>query len=369
MTSNQTDADGDAADTDLDTEIDTDLDADLDTDVTADPQRGDDPVSDEGEVGAVPLVDEEPATDPTEGADPTEPDDSVAVDDSDEPVDVDADVVAADGAGDAGDLDDADLDDGGPSRLMLVVGAVVAFVAIAIVGVLIASGGDSGGGGGEGNDTTAADARTDVGIFGTTDQFDRRDSATSLGDFAPGRPWVTDEGVGTWGIENDEARLVESGEFRNHAVIGLGQGDGGAQVRVDKVVNGVGLVFRYVGPYNYWAVVAVPEVATWNLIKVVDGDQEVVGNTGQSPTADGTTVAVRLRGDTVEVIINGRIRKTVVDDFQLNAGKVGMTVRGPDAIDARFDDFVAGLPGGVPLRGGSGAAPGAGGATTTTAAP
>lgn len=265
---------------------------------------------------------------------------------------------------------DADDEDEGPSRVLLVVGAAVAFVAIAIVGVLIASGGDDGGGGGGGDQERATDTRTDVGIFGTIDQFDRPDDPASMGDFAPGRPWSED--AGTWGIVDGEAYLAQSGEFRNHSVIGLGQGDGGAQVRLDKVVNGAGLVFRYVGPYNYWAVVAVPDVATWNVIKVVDGNQEVVGNTGQSPTADGTTVAVRMEGDTIDVIINGRIRKTIVDDFQADAGKVGLTARGADSGDARFDDFVAGLPNGVPLVRGAatgGGATGAGGSSTTTAAP
>ncbi|MCB1017663.1 MAG: hypothetical protein KDB10_21430 [Acidimicrobiales bacterium] len=275
---------------------------------------------------------------------------------------------------DQGDEDhgdeDHDEDDEGPSRVVLLVGAAVAFVAIAIVGVLIASGGGDGGGGGDGEAAAPSDARTDVAVFGTIDQFDRPDSAGELGDFAPGRPWSAD--AGTWGIEDGEAYLVESAEFRNHAVVGLGQGDGGAQVRLDQVVNGAGLVFRYVGPYNYWAVVAVPDVATWNVVKVVDGDQEVVGNTGQSPTADGTTVGVRMRGDTIDVIINGRVRKTIVDDFQAEAGKVGLTARGPDSGDARFDDFVAGLPNGVPLSGGQGggaAATGGGGSSSTTDAP
>ena len=283
-----------------------------------------------------------------------------------------ADLDAEDGGEGTADLDEAgdEDEDEGPSRLLLVVGAAVAFVAIAIVGVLIASGGDGGGGGGGGEQESATDARTDVGIFGTIDQFDRPDDPTSMGDFAPGRPWT--EGAGTWGIVDGEAYLSEGSEFRNHSVIGIGQGDGGAQVRLDKVVNNAGLVFRYVGPYNYWAVVAVPEVATWNVIKVVEGDLEVVGNTGQSPTADGTTVGVRMEGDTIDVIINGRIRKTVVDDFQAEAGKVGITARGPDSGDARFDDFVAGLPGGNPIvrPGGNGAgANGAGGSSTTTAAP
>lgn len=376
MTSNQTEADDEATDPDLDggdapgAAATDDTEADEGPDTPPDGQKADhsQDAGDTDEAGE--------AGDADEAAD--DEDASHELPPLTETFDADADVSGKDaapaGTGDTdgeGEYDD-ELDDEGPSRVMLVVGAVVAFVAIAIVGVLIATSGDGGGGGGGGggNDSTAADARTDVGIFGTTDQFDRADSDTTLGDFAPGRPWSAE--AGTWGIDADEAYMVRGGEFRNHAVIGLGQGDGGAQVRLDKVVTNSGLVFRYVGPYNYWAVVAVPDVATWNVIKVVDGDQEVVGNTGQSPTADGTTVGVRLRGDTIEVIINGRIRKTIVDDFQADAGKVGITARGPDSTDARFDDFVAGLPGGVPItggRGGNGSGSGAGGSSTTTSAP
>lgn len=345
MTSNQTEADDGATESSLDA------------------GAGDPPPGGEATVVG--------SDDVTETGTDSETDDTTADEDAEGAPAADVQDVD-DGAGDAPETAlDEDEDDGeGPSRVVLLVGAAVAFVAIAIVGILIASGGGDSGGNGNGNDDAApADARTDVGIFGTIDQFDRPDSPTSLGDFAPGRPWTPD--AGTWGIDAGEAYLSEGSEFRNHAVVGLGQGDGGAQVRLDTVVNGAGLVFRYVGPYNYWAVVAVPDVATWNVIKVVDGDQEVVGNTGQSPTADGTTVGVRLRGDTIDVIVNGRIRKTVVDDFQVDAGKVGITTRGPDSGTARFDDFVAGLPGGVPLTGGGAGngGNGAGGSSTTTAAP
>ncbi len=348
MTSNQTAADDDAPETSPEAD-----ESDPPTGGEgAAPAEGDD-VTD---ASAGPADDEEAPSRPgadDEGSDDLSTDDGSDDDGSDQPL---------------GDEDDDDEDEG-PSRVVLLVGAAVAFVAIAIVGVLIASGGgDSGGGGGD-DTAEPTDARTDVGIFGSIDQFDRPDSTTTLGDFAPGRPWSP--AAGTWGIDDGEAYLVESGEFRNHAVVGLGQGDGGVQVRLDTVVNGAGLVFRYLGPYSYWAVVAVPDVATWNIIKVDGGVQEVMGNTGQSPTSDGTTVAVRMRGDTIDVIVNGRVRKTVVDGFQADAGKVGITARGADSGEARFDDFVAGLPGGVPItsgRPGNGAT-GAGGSSTTTSVP
>ncbi len=353
MTSNQTAADDDAPETSPEAD-----ESDPPTGGEgAAPAEGDD-VTD---ASAGPADDEEAPSRPgadDEGSDDLSTDDGSDDDGSDD-----------DGSDQPlGDEDDDDEDEG-PSRVVLLVGAAVAFVAIAIVGVLIASGGgDSGGGGGD-DTAEPTDARTDVGIFGSIDQFDRPDSTTTLGDFAPGRPWSP--AAGTWGIDDGEAYLVESGEFRNHAVVGLGQGDGGVQVRLDTVVNGAGLVFRYLGPYSYWAVVAVPDVATWNIIKVDGGVQEVMGNTGQSPTSDGTTVAVRMRGDTIDVIVNGRVRKTVVDGFQADAGKVGITARGADSGEARFDDFVAGLPGGVPITSGrpGNEATGAGGSSTTTSAP
>lgn len=195
--------------------------------------------------------------------------------------------------------------------------------------------------------TAPADSDTDIAIFGTTDQFDRADSTTTLGALAPRHRWQAV--AGTWGITEHQAHLAAADPLRSIAVVDLGQGDGGVQVRLDEITESAGIVFRYENPYNYWAVIAIPEVSTWNVIKVSDGDTEVVGNTGQSPTVDGTTIAVRMVGDTTGVVVNGRLRKTLVDDFLAAAGGVGITGKGPDAEDARFDDFVAGLPDGLPL--------------------
>lgn len=208
MTSNQTEADDEATDPDLDdgdapgAAGTDDTEADEGTDTPPEGHEADhsDEPGDSGDAGDLA---EDDTRDTTETAD--DEDASHELPPLTEPFDTDADVGAKDTAptdtGDDADGDDTDdtddtdhaegaydddLDDEGPSRVMLVVGAVVAFVAIAIVGVLIATSGDGGGGGGGGgDDSTAADARTDVGIFGTTDQFDRADSDTTLGDFAP----------------------------------------------------------------------------------------------------------------------------------------------------------------------------------------
>jgi hypothetical protein len=245
-------------------------------------------------------------------------------------------------------------------RTTLAIAVIMGIVALVIVGVLVATGGGDDGGG-DNNNNQAQQIQPTTAVFGTIDEFDRRD-ARQLGQFTEDRTW--DPAVGQWGIDDGDAYVVDSDEFRNHAVVGLGQGDGAVQVRLDRLTAGAGLVFRFRGPGNYWAVVAAPNGGTWNLMRVEDTAAEVVDNTGVTPVVDGTTVAARFVGEEIEVIVNGVVVLTVQDDFLAEEGKVGLTVRGDDATEARFDDFVAALPGNRPLFVGDGGAS----APTTTAA-
>ncbi|HYF44865.1 MAG TPA: hypothetical protein VD926_01555 [Acidimicrobiales bacterium] len=261
---------------------------------------------------------------------------------------------AADEPADAGiDDDPSAFDDDEPvsDRTTLAIGVIMAIVAIAIIGVLVATGGGDDGGGGGAETRDAEGIRPTTAVFGTLDEFDRRD-ARQLGAFTTDRDW--DPVVGRWGVDNGDAYVVDADEFRNHAVIGLGQSDGAVQVRLDQLTAGAGLVFRFRGPGNYWAVVAAPNGGTWNLIRVEDTAADVVGNTGITPVVDGTTVAARFVGEEIEVIVNGVVHLTAQDDFLSGEGKVGITVRGDDATEARFDDFVAALPGNRPLFVGEG---------------
>ena len=266
------------------------------------------------------------------------------------PVEVDDLDELDDGPEDEGNLTDSSSDSGEEDeppvsdRTTLVIGVVMALVAVALVGVLIATGGDD-----SGDVATGAgdsEARATTAVFGTTDEFERAD-ASELGALTADRDW--DPIAGVWGIENGNARVVTSAENRNHAVIGLGEADGAVQVRVERVTAGAGIVFRFRGPFNHWAVLAAPNGSTWNLVKVEDAESTIIGNTGATTVADGTTVAARFEGERVEVIINGAVLLTVQDDFLSDQGKVGLTVRGDDATEARFDDFVAALSGNRPL--------------------
>lgn len=181
-------------------------------------------------------------------------------------------------------------------------------------------------------------------VSGGLDSFSRFDASNTLGTMPGGPSWraVT----GGWAVALGQAYPASPAPGRSVAVIGLGQGDGAVQVRVVQMVQGAGVVFRYRDPANYWYVAAVPAYGSWAVVKVVDGNEEVVGNTGPSPVGDGTTVAVRFQGPRIDVAVDGVVKKTVSDGALADAPGVGMAVPGPDAAKARFDDFRAALPNG-----------------------
>ena len=201
--------------------------------------------------------------------------------------------------------------------------------------------------------TTDADSGTPaevIEVVGTLDSFERPNDAQSLGSIPNGPTWFAD--AGTWGIANGQAYASGPVDGRNHAVVDLGEQDGAVRVQLSRAVFGAGLVFRYRSPFDYWAVVAVPSYATWAIVHVVDGEEQVVDNTGLSPIADGTVVAVRMEGATVDVALDGRVAATVDVADPSDATRVGLTAQaipGIDAAAARFDDFAVALPDGRSL--------------------
>jgi hypothetical protein len=186
-----------------------------------------------------------------------------------------------------------------------------------------------------------------VTITGSVDGFERPDNPVNLGAMPAGLPWRA--AVGTWGIAAAQAAATTPLAGRNVAVVDAGRADEAVQVRVAKVTNGSGVVFRYRDPGNFWAVVAAPGYATWAIVKVVAGKDRVVGNTGLSPVADGTAVGVRAQGDTIDVLVDGRVTTTFGDVAFKDATMAGLTVEGLEGGKARFDDFRVAQPGGQPL--------------------
>lgn len=182
-------------------------------------------------------------------------------------------------------------------------------------------------------------------VAGGLDTFDI-DSPGSLGAMPGGPSWRAVRGG--WAVALGEAYPASPAPGRSLAVVALGQGDGAAQVRVARLTQGSGVVFRYRDPSNYWYVAAVPAYGSWSVVKVLDGQEQTVANTGTSSVKDGTTVGVRFQGQTIDVAIDGVVRASVSDGALSTADGVGMAVWGSDAAKARFDDFRAALANGQP---------------------
>lgn len=185
-----------------------------------------------------------------------------------------------------------------------------------------------------------------VSISRTLDAFGRGDDATSLGTAPRGAVW--EAAAGTWGTLAGQAYLAEPIAGRNLASLRPdweeAAGETTLQVQVPVVSDGAGLVFRYRDVSNYWAFVAVPAYGTWAAIKVVDGQEQAVVNTGLSATVDGTTIGVRLEGDVIDLILGSRVAISLTDPELVDATGLGLTARNSDA---RFDDLraVQGAPG------------------------
>jgi hypothetical protein len=172
------------------------------------------------------------------------------------------------------------------------------------------------------------------------DDFDRPDDPAHLGGTVGAASWRSV--AGTWGTADGQAYVDQPVDGQSLAVVDVGRSDGVAQVRVDKVGSGAGLVVRYRDPSNYWVVEAVPGYATWTLVKVVDGAARVVADSGASGTFGGTTLTVRLQGDQIEVSLGGEVSISVADSTFGEATSIGMAASGADAGQARFDDYRAG---------------------------
>ncbi len=223
-------------------------------------------------------------------------------------------------------------------------------VVVVTTAALFAASCDGSGGGGDDAGSTTGNEGEMVTVAGTIDQFSRPDDPSSLGIMPGGPVWFNESG--TWGVTSDQAYLSEPGPDRSHAVIDTGQSNHVVQVRLPTLVNGAGLVFRYRSPLDYWAVVAVPGYATWAVIKVADGNEQVVADTGLSPVADGTAVGVRTEGPAIDVILEQRVVRTITDDHLIDADKVGLTAQQLPGVDpgaARFDEFRVALPEGSRL--------------------
>ena len=249
-----------------------------------------------------------------------------------------------------------------PSRRVQVgVMVGVAFVVLAVFGVLVGRGSES---------TDGPKPLVDKDKAEVVDEFERANG--------PGlRPdkkarWTTTAGV--WRIQNKAAAVTPPKGRRAMAVVGTEGADGTVQVAMSQVANGAGIVFRYKDALNYWSFTAAPAFATWSIERVTDGKPANIGNTGLSPVKPGTVATVRLKGDVMQFLINGRQMKEIKDPAFQEATRVGLIARSPAAARARWDRFLADMVKGTGTQPAPTTRPAPGAttvppATTTTARP
>jgi hypothetical protein len=154
-----------------------------------------------------------------------------------------------------------------------------------------------------------------------------------------GQRWATP--LSEWGVRDDQA-FVDRPAARGAtvALVDVGAGDGLLRVTASATEPGIGVAFRCRGPRNCWRVDAVPELGTWNVVKVQRGVEQVRTNLGTVPVDGGTTVAVEMRGERLRFYVDGVLARTIVDATFRSAHRAGLSIApGPTVTAARWRDF------------------------------
>jgi hypothetical protein len=181
------------------------------------------------------------------------------------------------------------------------------------------------------------------------DAFDRPDG--SLGKTPTGQAWKVDSG--SWGVRGQEAVLNSPPTAAaNIATVDIGRTAGWVQVTATTAPDGVGVVFRYQDPKNYWRIVAVPGYGTFNVFKVINGVETRVGATGLTTvnTIDvgankvgvNVNIGIRMRGEDFTFFIDGFETVTMHSTELIKAHRAGIVVASDKGKDARFAGFAAG---------------------------
>lgn len=168
-----------------------------------------------------------------------------------------------------------------------------------------------------------------------SDTFERPDHDESLGLANTGQEWAPH--LGTWGIRDGAAAVIRPERGASVAVLPVGRTDGRVQVEAATIARGFGLAFRCRNAFNCWKVEAVPDYATWNVVKIVDGEETVLGNLGRTPVEDGTTVSVDLDGEEMRFSVDGTEMRTIRDRDLVQEAQIGLSLREPgSAATARW---------------------------------
>ncbi len=152
---------------------------------------------------------------------------------------------------------------------------------------------------------------------------------------------------GQWGIKGREAVLTSTpSDTPSVATIDVGRATGWVQATATTAPQGFGVVFRYQDPQNYWRIVAVPDYATFNVFKVINGRESKVTDSGIGVvTYDKTnvTIGIRLEADRFTFYVDGRDTGVTMRSTELrNAHRAGLVVSSVKGTGLRVAGFAAG---------------------------
>ena len=166
-----------------------------------------------------------------------------------------------------------------------------------------------------------------------------RGSEESLGVAPTGQVW--DELQGEWGIGFGTAQILRpDGNLPSLTTVDLGDTDGVVRMRIGTVTTGMGVAVRVRDAGTYLAIEAEPSFGTYAIRRSVNGQITELGGVGLANAADGALVEVRMRGDSVDIYIDGIYVKTVTDRPAPDATGVGL-IGQPGTAEARWVHFDA----------------------------
>lgn len=166
-----------------------------------------------------------------------------------------------------------------------------------------------------------------------TDNFNRADNNSSLGNANTGQPWQV---YGSrFGISSNQAYPVNNGPT-TYAVVDSGSADGTLQVTVPVNPQDTRIPFRVVDLNNmYWLERRGGSPPIYDVNKIVNGSRSSFPPLSVT-AANGDRIKIVLSGPSIQVYINDTLASSITDS-SINSTKHGIGTYGTNA--PRFDDF------------------------------
>lgn len=196
---------------------------------------------------------------------------------------------------------------------------------------------------------TASQAFTNTAGLGSrkisvADNFVRADGPVDVASIGSRRrPWVTGVGA-SWAVVSNGARPSATSPNRQIITVDAGISDGKVSAGISFSISssvGSGLVFRYVDPNNFLAILWRSSPDGWSLCKVVEGVSTVLRSSGVVAAA-GDRLGVTLNGTAVAWTVNGVAQAgETVPEF-VTATKHGLAALLTASSGLKFSDFSVG---------------------------